>query len=219
MSNLSNILKVVVYVYEKNSNFISFKEIEKETNMNKSSISVWLKKLVEIWTITQVNWTKWIFLKKPKLYYSKRNLLEVWELIFEDSILTWSASLELQWVKKEKYNQEIDFKTFYWRNRKIEDLNISYDISFFKEKVRYMKEFEKEIISENWILYYSIEKSLLDKIEIDLKKWNKYLDFSEIKFWEYQFDIEKLKDLSKCYNDKVKNELDRFIKIIEEENY
>lgn len=173
MTNISNILKVVVSVYENNSKIISFQEIEEETKLNKWSISTWLKKLVDIWVLTKFEWTKWFFIKRPREITNKKSIYRLWELTFHDSILTWDSSLELQWVKKEKYSSTVDFMTFTWRNKKIENSDLYYSVIFRKEKLKNLKYFQNEILTEYQVNCYSIEKSLLDMIDFQVSIWNK----------------------------------------------
>lgn len=89
MTNISNILKVVVSVYENNSKIISFQEIEEETKLNKWSISTWLwsistwlKKLVDIWVLTKFEWTKWFFIKRPREITNKKVFIDFENWLF-----------------------------------------------------------------------------------------------------------------------------------------
>lgn len=94
-------------------------------------------------------------------------------MTFHDSILTWDSSLELQWVKKEKYSSTVDFMTFTWRNKKIENSDLYYSVIFRKEKLKNLKYFQNEILTEYQVNCYSIEKSLLDMIDFQVSIWNK----------------------------------------------
>lgn len=216
MTNISNILKVVVSVYENNSRIVTFQEIEEETKLIKWSISAWLKKLVDIWVLSKLEWTKWFYIKKPREITNKKSLYRLWELTFYDSILTWDSSLELQWVKKEKYSTNIDFMTFTWRDKKIQNEELYYSIFFRKERLKNLKYFQNEIITDYEVTCYSIEKSLLDMIDFQVSIWNKDSIFCEIIETEiHRFDIEKLKELSKYYSEEVKEQLKEFLKNFE----
>lgn len=202
--NVTDTIKIVIFIFKKKDIVFTSKEIEKELNVSKSIISLTIKKLIDCWEVFAIEWLKWVFYKSWIINWN--SLYNFWSKIYEDSILTWNLSLELQWVKKKTWIYKFDYCTFEWRKREIKSSELDIFANFLKEDFRKINDFYKEIKNDLWFLYYSIEKSYLDKVKIDLSNWidKRYFD-DDIDF--SKFDLDKLKILSKSYSSKIQNKI------------